>query len=195
VGTQQGALLAPRQSASRRTSATILFALTLLIVLPGQAAAAPQTLSATMSGAQETPANASVATGSCTGSADPTTLQVTFSCTFSNLASRASSAVLRGLAKPGTAAPVLLSATTVTAALSGTFTGSGALTTQQVSGMLAGETYCEIDDAAFPSGEIRGQLALPAASPAEPWWSLVGLAALLGRAGAASRRRRMMFEG
>jgi MYXO-CTERM domain-containing protein len=168
-------------------------ALAVLVVLPDQALAAPQTLSATMNGAQETPANASVATGSCTASADPTTLQVTFSGTFSSLASPASAAVLRGLAKPGSVAPVLLSATTVTAALAGTFTGSGALTSEQVSGMIAGETYCEIDDAAFPTGEIRGQLAVPVPSPAEPWWGVAGLAALLGFAGAASRRRRSMF--
>jgi hypothetical protein len=35
------------------------------------------------------------------------------------------------------------------------FSGSGALTGSQVAGMLAAETYCEIDDGAFPSGEIR----------------------------------------
>jgi hypothetical protein len=62
--------------------------------------------------------------------------------------------------------------------------------------MAAGETYCEIDDAAFPSGEIRGQLslsspvpALPAGAPEVLALALIGAGLLV--AGRASRARQL----
>jgi hypothetical protein len=45
---------------------------------------------------------------------------------------------------------------------SGTFSGNGALTAAATTDMLAGNTYLNIADSVFPSGEIRGQiLAVP----------------------------------
>jgi hypothetical protein len=88
---------------------------------------------------------------------------------------------------------VLLSASSFTASQAGTFTGSGTLSPEQIAGMTAGETYCEVDDTAFPSGEIRGQLTLPAPTPAAPGWVVACLAVLLGWRGVASRRPRAPF--
>jgi hypothetical protein len=65
---------------------------------------------------------------------------------------------------------------------SGTFSGSvGGLTAGQVADILAGNTYVNISDSVFPSGEIRGQIfAVP-----EP-----GSIAILGGAGLLAMRRR-----
>jgi hypothetical protein len=41
---------------------------------------------------------------------------------------------------------------------SGTFSGSGTLTTGQATDLLAGNLYINITDPVFPSGEIRGQI-------------------------------------
>jgi hypothetical protein len=65
---------------------------------------------------------------------------------------------------------------------SGTFSGSvGSLTAGQIADVLAGNTYLNIADSVFPSGEIRGQiLAVP--EPAS--------IAILGGVGLLSMRRR-----
>jgi hypothetical protein len=173
-----------------RRATAILFVAALSVLRTGVARAAPETLSATMSGAQETPPNTSVARGTCSATVDPTMLQVSFAGNFSGLVTPATAVTLRGLANAGVTAPALLSASSFTASLSGTFTGSGTLAPEQVAGMTAGETYCEVDDATFPSGEIRGQLTLPVPTPAVPEWGVACLAALLGCAGVGSRRCR-----
>ena len=149
---------------------------------------APQFVTANMTGGQEAPANASTATGTCSASVDPSTLRVSFSGAFSGLGAQASAASLRGLAGRGAVGPVILSQATLTASASGTFSGSGTLTSAQVAGMLAGETYCEMDDAAFPSGEIRGQLAIPSVVPALPVESTALLGVLLAWASVARQR-------
>jgi hypothetical protein len=64
---------------------------------------------------------------------------------------------------------------------SGTFSGGGSLTNQQVMDMLGGNTYINIRDSVYPSGEIRGQIfAVP-----EP-----GSLAILGGVGLLAMRRR-----
>jgi hypothetical protein len=159
-----------------------------LFLLSRLAFAAPQIVTANMTGGQETPVNASTATGTCSASVDPSTLRVSLSGAFSGLGAQASAASLRGLAARGEVAPVLLAQTALTAGASGTFSGSGTLTSAQVAGMLTGETYCEVDDAAFPSGEIRGQLTIPLGVPALSVESMALLGALLACAGVARQR-------
>jgi CHRD domain/PEP-CTERM motif len=67
---------------------------------------------------------------------------------------------------------------------SGTFRGSvGGLTAGQIADVLAGNTYVNIADSVFPSGEIRGQIfTVP-----EP-----GSLAILGGVGLLAMRRRRM---
>jgi MYXO-CTERM domain-containing protein len=71
---------------------------------------------------------------------------------------------------------------------SGTFSGaaSAPLTMAQMTDMLAGNTYINIADSVFPSGEIRGQLQV---APEPSSLVLAGLAAL-GLLAAARRRTR-----
>jgi hypothetical protein len=149
------------------------------VLAPAPALAAQHTANTVLSGSQEVPANSSTASGTCTATVDDVTGNVSFSGTFSGLRAAASSAQVRGLAGPGVTGPVILSQTTVTFAQSGTFFGSGVVSPQSVAGILVGEAYCEIDDAAFPSGEIRGQLSPPFSTQALPAWLSAGLGALL----------------
>jgi hypothetical protein len=66
----------------------------------------------------------------------------------------------------------------------GTFSGSiGSLTAGQISDVLAGNTYINITDPVYPSGEIRGQIEVP-----EPG----SLAVLAGVGLLAMRRRRVL---
>jgi hypothetical protein len=143
-----------------------------------------------MNGAQEVPMHTTAASGTCNASVDPATGNVAFSGVFTGLGAPAISASLHGLAGPGATAPVLLSAASFSSAASGTFSGSGTLSTVDVSGMLNGQTYCEIDDGAFPSGEIRGQVAAPPPAPALPAAALPLLVFALGAAGILVTRRR-----
>lgn len=185
-----------RRAASRRQVPSIEYAVFVaisifasLFLVSGMAVAAPQVISATMTGAQATPSNTSTATGTCSASVDSTTLLATFSGTFTGLAAQATAAYLRGPVGFGAVGPVILPKSNVTAGLSGTFQGSGLVTAGQAAALLAGQTYCEIDDATFPTGEIRGQLTTLAPAPAMAPWGVAGLALLLAWAGIASRRK------
>jgi hypothetical protein len=158
------------------------------LLVPRVASATPLSIAATMNGAQEVPMHTTGATGACTAVVDPATGNVTLNGTFTGLSAPATAASLHGLAGLGVTAPVLLNSTFVSSALSGTFSGSGSLSPTQIAGMLAGDTYCEIADNTFPSGEIRGQLA--AATPAIPAPAVLLLLLAVGSAGIAAMRMR-----
>ena len=70
---------------------------------------------------------------------------------------------------------------------SGTFSGTSSanLTAGQITDALAGNTYLNIADSVFPSGEIRGQLAV---TTPEPGGIVLASLAAMGL-GLASRRR------
>ena len=164
-----------------------LFAL--LVLASSPSFASTQVVSGTMNGAQEVPPHTTAATGTCTATIDEVAGNVTFSGTFSGLGAAASSANLRGSAGPGATAPVILTQTSITPSAAGTFSGSGTLTGPLLAAMLSGQTYCEIDDAAFPAGEIRGQLTVATPIPALPPGALALLAAAICGAGIAALRR------
>jgi hypothetical protein len=180
----------PRRALRLRRALAGVASLLLLFLSPRPAQAATQTLQAALSGAQEVPADSSHAQGSCTASVDTASGLVTFSGTFSGLRTPATGAAIHGLALSGATAGVLVPQTALTSAVSGTFSGSGSLQPIQVAGLLAGQAYCEIDDGAFPSGEIRGQLTTASPAPALPPAGLGFLVVLLGGVGLAALRRR-----
>jgi hypothetical protein len=115
------------------------------------------TLTASLSGGDETPPNASTAMGLATFSFNTVTNILTGVITFS------------GIATPTTVAHIDLGYVGVagspvfTLEASGPFTSpitytSPALLTNQVADLEAGNYYVNIHSVAFPNGEIRGQL-------------------------------------
>lgn len=143
-----------------------------------------QSLHADMTGGQVVPVNASAAIGICVATVDTSTLQVTFTGGFTNLTSAATSAAIRGPAAAGENGPVLIASSIVTPTTTGTFLGNGSITPAQMAAVLSDQTYCEVDDAVFPSGEIRGQLP-PAPAPALPLPSVAALFVALALGGVA----------
>src|SRR5262249_37725668 len=84
----------------------------------------------------------STATGSCTATLNDQTGEVSFGGTFAGLNAPATAVHLHGPAGAGAGpAPVILPATAFTAAVSGSFSGSGTLTPDLVSAMIGGLTY------------------------------------------------------
>jgi hypothetical protein len=55
-----------------------------------------------------------------------------------------------------------------TAPGSGTWTASGTLTDAQLALLNAGNYYFNVHSAAFPNGEIRGQIVQPSSTPQQP---------------------------
>lgn len=176
---------------SKATKLTVLVA---ALLLPRITLAA-QGLVATMTNAQEVPATSSTATGQCWATVNPATDLVTFGGTFSGLSAPATGVAVHATSGPGNVAPAVLAQAALTSAVSGTFSGSGTLSPTIVAGMLAGKAYCELDSAAFPQGEIRGQFALPTATPALSPAGVFALLSALGGASLAALRRRGRFHG
>jgi hypothetical protein len=140
-------------------------------------------------------AGISTATGSCTATLNDQTGEISFGGTFTGLNAPATAVQLRGPAGEGAGpAPVILPATTFTAGVSGTFAGSGTLTIDLASSMIAGMTYCEVRDTPnFSGGEIRGQLVASQPVPALPSWALALLGTLLA-GGAVGLLRERAFR-
>ena len=168
----------------------VLFA---AVLLP-RVALAGQGLVATMTGTQEVPATSSTATGQCWATVDPATDLVTFSGRFSGLSAPVTGVAVHATSGPGNVAPAVLAQAALTSAVSGTFSGAGTLRPAVVAGVLAGKAYCELDSTAFPQGEIRGQLALPSATPALSPACVFALLSALGTAGLVALRTRGRFH-
>ncbi len=109
-------------------------------------------LTATLSGAQETPPTPSTATGTGCFTFDTTTNTVTWNVQFSGLLAAQTAAHLHQGA-PGVAGPVIVPIPNGSPS-----TGSASLTPAQAASLLAGNFYVNIHTNAFPGGEIRGQM-------------------------------------
>jgi len=183
---------------------SVIVLLALLAAVPSHAAIIVKT--ATLTGAQETPPNASTATGSALVTVDTMTNMLTVNETFSGLiGGPAAAAHIHCCAPAGVAAMVaipfpfppfpaatggqfidsfdLTQATTYTA---GFITASGgtaaAAEATFIAAFSSGTTYVNIHNAIFPGGEIRGQLV---PEPATASYFVAGIVGLL-----IARRRR-----
>ena len=116
---------------------------------------------ATLTGAQETPPNASPATGAGTVVLDSTGTMISVNLTFSGLSAAATAAHIH-VGAPGVAGSVIIPLTGFPAATSGTYSNTFAITPAQVSQLRSGLLYLNIHTSTFPGGEIRGQLTSPA---------------------------------
>ena len=109
-----------------------------------------------LDGLQETPPNASPATGSGSVEIDTANNLLYYNVSFSGLTGTESAAHIHGFAARGSAAGVLWSLPTGSPKI-----GSVAYTDAQEANILAGLTYINIHTSAFAGGEIRGQIDGP----------------------------------
>ena len=109
---------------------------------------------ATLSGAAEVPANSSAGSGSLTATLDKGTNVLRWKLTYSGLTGPASAGHFHGPAMAGANAGVAVPFASAASPIEGQAT----LTPAQISDLVAGKWYANIQTAANPGGEIRGQV-------------------------------------
>lgn len=128
-------------------------------VTPTPAPALP-TVTATFSGAQESPAVTTSATGAFTGTFDKATRELRFSVTFAGLTPVAGHL---HTGAPGANGPVFLPFPFNNAASNGfesPITGTSILSPSQAAALLANGIYANFHTSANPGGEIRANLVV-----------------------------------
>ncbi|TGE24113.1 CHRD domain-containing protein [Hymenobacter aquaticus] len=106
---------------------------------------------ATINGAQQTPANNSTATGTFTGTYNSGTKQLAYTVTYQGITATAGHIHLGG---PGVAGGVAVPFDKLASPITGTVT----LTADQADKLLTNGLYVNIHSAAYPQGEIRGDI-------------------------------------
>jgi hypothetical protein len=130
---------------------------------PASAFAAVTMYSATLTGAQEVPPNASVASAVAIVFLDDVANTIAVNVNFSNLSSLANGAHIHN-AVAGVNGPIVFPLANVPAATSGSIPQQTfAITPALIVELQAGRLYVNIHSVNFSNGEIRGQLALVAA--------------------------------
>lgn len=110
-------------------------------------------VSATVNGAQQVPANNSMATGTFVGvyTDNGTTKQLNYSLTYSNLTPTLAHI---HIGAPGTKGAVAIPFSSLASPITGTAT----LTADQADKLLTNNMYVNIHSSAFPDGEVRGDI-------------------------------------
>ena len=112
-------------------------------------------MTASLSGASEVPAVMGPATGSVDASLNSATNLLTWTVTYSGLSGPATAGHFHGPALAGENAGVLVP---LSGSLASPIVGSATLTPAQATDLMAGRWYLNLHTAAYPGGEIRGQL-------------------------------------
>ena len=134
-----------------------IYLLTLLLSVSFSAFGTTYNLSATLNGSQETPPNASLATGSMSGTYDDVTNQLSYNITYTNLQGNLNNAHFHGPAAAGASASPK-SGISFTANMSGSMSGTITVLQDDEADMLNGLWYINLHTTAFGGGEIRGQM-------------------------------------
>lgn len=112
-------------------------------------------LSTQLRGTQEVPPATTMGLGQMDAVLDRRSRQLRWKLNYSGLTGPATAAHLHGPALPGANAGVVLPLPSATRSPS---EGEATLSEAQVNDLLAGRWYVNVHTAAFPGGEIRGQL-------------------------------------
>ena len=170
----------------------LFFVIVLSLLVISSASAATVVFQIPLDPGQESPAPAGAdnSTGQATVSLDLDASTVTVAGSYENMSSNVVAAHIHGLAGVGENAGVIVPLDT-SGGTSGTVSGSGALSADDLQGVLDGRTYVNIHTQNNGPGEIRGQIMRGFKVPLV---SLLGvfvfLSALLGGGILALRRRR-----
>lgn len=109
-------------------------------------------LTAVVNGAQQVPANSSMATGTFTGTYDNSNMQLAYTVTFQGLT--ATSAHIH-IGAPGATGAVAIPFASLTSPITGTVT----LTYDQANSLLNTGMYVNIHSNTYTGGEIRGNIS------------------------------------
>jgi hypothetical protein len=108
-------------------------------------------------GANEVPANASTGSGSVDAAFNKDTMKLNWKVNYSGLSGNATAGHFHGPAAVGANSGVALGWANPVA---NGMEGSATLTAAQAADLMAGKWYANIHTAAYPGGELRGQLAV-----------------------------------
>lgn len=108
-------------------------------------------------GANEVPANASTGSGSVDAAFNKDTMKLNWKVNYSGLSGNATAGHFHGPAAVGANSGVALGWANPVA---NGMEGSATLTAAQAADLMAGNWYANIHTAAYPGGELRGQLAV-----------------------------------
>ena len=114
------------------------------------------TFGAKLTGGAEVPANASPGTGSFEARLNKDTSVLKWKVSYAGLTGPVTAAHLHGPAAPGANAGVVVP---FSGPLASPITGEATLTSAQVADLTAGKWYVNLHTAAYPGGEIRGQVS------------------------------------
>lgn len=116
------------------------------------------TISGDASGAQETPAVITGASGTLSGTYNSNTNRLDYNITWTGLSDNVSAAHFHGPALTGVAASPIIDLTVTTNGTTGSITGSATLADSTETHLLSGRLYYNLHTLANPTGEIRGQV-------------------------------------
>jgi hypothetical protein len=125
-------------------------------LLATAAAAAAQSMTVALSGADEVPPVQTPGKGTAKLEYDPETRQLQWTLEFSDLSAPATMAHFHGPAMPGKNAPPVIWIVEKGVALVSPAKGSAVLTPEQAKDFTSGEWYVNVHTPNNPSGEIRG---------------------------------------
>lgn len=114
-------------------------------------------LSTQLRGANQVPPNASTASGSVDAVFNKDTNLLRWKVSYTGLSGPATAAHFHGPAAIGANAGVVLG---WPAPITSPMDGSATLTSAQAADLLAGRWYANVHTAAYPAGEIRGQMTV-----------------------------------
>lgn len=146
----------------RATTVTKVAAAALIAVLGQAAPAFAETIAfeVQLSGANQVPPINIAATGTLVATFDTESNTLSWTATFQGLTGPATAAHFHGPALQGANAGVLV---LIEGSLTSPITGEAVLAPEVANALMAGELYLNIHTAAFPAGELRGQLLPPEA--------------------------------